>query len=336
MIQWADPERWVWLWLVPVLGVLWMWAFRERRRALERFSHSALLPQLTGLVDWRSRKLKAVMVTLALGCLLVALVGPQWGFRWQEIKRRGTDILIAVDVSNSMLAEDVRPNRLERAKLAIQDLLLLLRGERVGLIAFAGSSFVQVPLTVDYGAFSLALEELSPDTIPVGGTGFAQVLRYSLTAFAESVPESRALVLMTDGEDHIGDGGAAAEELGRAGIKIFTIGIGTPEGELIPITDEQGQRRFLKDPMGRTVKTRLKEEVLQEIAEATGGRYVRNAASSLWLELLYREELGKLEPQESENPMKKQPVLRFQWALAVALILLTLEPFLSERKRGTV
>ena len=332
-MTWAHPERWVWLGLIPAVAGFWVWAFRHRRQALALFASPGLLAQLADRVDWKARRLRAAGVTVGLFCLLLALVGPQWGFRWQEVKRRGVDLMIALDVSKSMLAEDVKPNRLGRAKLAIQDLLPLLKGDRIGLVAFAGTSFVQCPLTVDYGAFSVTLDELSTETIPRGGTSLAQAIRESLKALASSAPESRALVLITDGENHEGDVRAAAREAAKAGVKVFAIGIGTPEGELIPVADAQGHTTFLKDRSGLTVKSRLDEALLQEAALETGGSYLRATAASFGLDRLYNERIARLKQQEEESAMKKQRELRFQWLLAAALLLLAVEPFVSDRVR---
>ena len=332
-MHWAHPERWVWMGFLPALIVFWIWASRRRRERLRRFAEASLLPHLAALVDEGARRWKAALLTAGLACLLVSLAGPQWGFHWQAVKRRGVDIVIALDVSKSMLAEDVKPNRLERSKLAIQECLSLLSGDRVGLVAFAGTSFVQCPLTADYGAFALTLEELDTDTIPRGGTALASAIRESLKMFAASAVGSRALVLMSDGENQEGDVLAAAKEAAQAGVKILAVGIGTTDGELIPITDESGHPTFLKDREGRTVKTRLDETVLKQIAAATEGSYVRATATSFGLDLLYRERITKLTPHEGESAMKKQYEPRFQWLLAAALLLLAVEPFLSERKR---
>ena len=253
-MHWASPDRWLWLWLVPASIGFWVWAARWRRRLLERFADPVSLAHLTDRVDWSARRLKAACVTLGLLCLLVALVGPQWGFRWQEVKRRGVDLVIALDVSKSMLAEDVKPSRLARAKLAIKELLPQLKGDRVALVAFAGTAFTQCPLTVDDGAFELVLDEVDTDLIPRGGTALAQAIREGLKVLSASAQGGRALVVISDGESHEGDALAAAKEAAKAGVKLYAIGIGTVEGELIPVTDAQGNRTFLKDRQGRTVK----------------------------------------------------------------------------------
>ena len=332
-MHWAHPERWGWLWLLPGLAAWWGWAFRARRRALARVAAPALLPHLAGSVDWAMRRLKAGATLCGIAALLLALIGPQWGFRWQQVTRRGVDLIIALDVSKSMLTEDVKPSRLARAKLAIADLADQLRGDRVGLVAFAGTAFLQCPLTVDYGALLLTLEETDADTIPRGGTALAAAIRESLRALEASSSVSRAIVIISDGESHEGDALAAAREAAQAGVPVFTIGIGTMEGELIPLVDAQGQRTFLQDRDGRTVKSRLEEVVLKDVAFATGGGYVRATPTASGLDLLYRERIANLEPREQGSAMQKQHELRFQWMLAAALLLFGLEPWLSDRIR---
>lgn len=334
-MDWAYPERWIWFWLLPALGAFWISAFRRRRNALTRFAEAPLLAELARLVDWSARRLKAIVLTAGVGLLLLALVGPQWGFQWQQVTRRGVDIVIALDVSKSMLAEDVKPSRLERAKLAIKELIPLLQGDRVGLVVFAGTSFLQCPLTVDYGAFSMMLDHVTPDAIPQGGTNLTHAIRASLKAMGSSSSESRAMVLITDGEDHQSDPVNAAKEAAKAGVKIVCIGIGTTEGELIPMTDAEGHQTFLKDREGRTVKSRLNESMLQQVALSTGGSYVRATATSFGLDVIYRERISKLEQQQSESVMRKRAQPRFQWPLALAMILLAMEPLLSDRRKTT-
>jgi Ca-activated chloride channel family protein len=233
-----------------------------------------------------------------------------------------------------MLAEDVKPNRLERAKLAIRELAPLLQGDRIGLTVFAGTAFVQCPLTTDYGAFLLTLEEAGPDLIPRGGTAVGEAIRESLRALAAAAASSRALVLITDGEDHEGDAAPAAEAAAKAGVIIFAIGIGTPEGELIPVADERGHRSFLKDREGRTVKSRLDEPGLRRLALAAGGSSIRATSTDFGLERLYRERISAMAQEMVASARRKHDEHRFQWFLAAGLLLLALEPLLSDRRRA--
>lgn len=331
-MHWEHPERLIWLWLVVGLAAFWVWAFRSRRRSFTRLIDAAVVPSLTGSVDWAARRRKAAGLTAAVVCLVLALAGPQWGFHWEEVKRRGVDVVLALDVSKSMLAQDIKPNRLERAKLAIQELIPLLQGDRIGLVVFAGTSFLQCPLTVDYGAFMLTLADASTDAIPRGGTALGEAIRTALRAFELSSSESRAIVLITDGEDHEGDAVAAARAAAHAGVKLFAVGIGTPEGELVPVTDEQGSRVFLKDRQGRTVKSRLGEALLQQLALATGGSYVRATPTAFGLDALYRQRIATMKAKELQSGRQKRYETRFQWPLTVALIVLSVEMLMAERR----
>lgn len=333
-MDWDHPRWWLWLWASPLLVGFWGWAFWHRRRSLEQFAEAALLPELTDTVHVARRWFRVAAATIVLVLLLAALAGPQWGFQWQKGQRPAVDIFIALDVSNSMLAEDVTPNRLERAKLAVRDLLEQLQGERVGLIAFAGSSFISCPLTEDYEAFKLTLAELSVKTISRGSTGLEQVVKYSLSGFLETESSKRFLIIFSDGEAHFGIAQDAAKLAVEKDLIIHTVGVGTTQGELIPIKDGQGGRTFLKDREGRTVKTRLQEDSLKTIAAVTGGSYIRNTTDPRWLEIIYGDERARMEIEMRESSMHKQPRKRFQWFLVPALLLLVLEALLQERRRA--
>ncbi|KPJ99440.1 MAG: hypothetical protein AMK71_09775 [Nitrospira bacterium SG8_35_4] len=293
------------LWLLPGLVLFFIRAQKKRKRDMEHFADTELLQYLARSVNSKGRTLRIV-------CILTAL--------------------IAIDTSKSMLAEDVKPNRLERSKLAVKDLIRKLRGDRIGLIAFSGSAFLQCPLTVDYSGFHLSLDDLSPDTIPKGGTSITSAIRVALDSYEGGMKKYKVLVIITDGEDHEGTPLALAEEAQKKGIKIFTIGIGTKEGELIPVTDASGSRIFLKDRNGNVVKTRLDEETLREIALKTGGSYVKATPAEFGLELIYDEKLSKMEQREIENKMVKKYEERFQIPLILALFIIGVELFIKERR----
>lgn len=320
-------------WLALGLAGLNLWAFKFRRKTLEAFAQKELLPELMSSFDERKKYLKLFLLNLAVLLIFFALMRPQWGFHWQEIKHQGLDILIAIDTSKSMLAQDVKPNRLERAKLAVKDFLKNIKGDRIGLIAFSGEAFLQSPLTVDYNGFLLSLESLSVDIIPKGGTSLSGPIREALKSYDGGMKKHKVLILITDGEDHKGDSLLAAEEAKKEGIKIFCIGIGTPEGELISITDEKGNKKFLKDRKGNFVKTRLDETSLLKIALTTGGSYVRASGAKFGLNLIYEQRLAKMEKRDFKSKMVKQYEERFQIFLACAILLLLIEPFVNERKK---
>jgi Ca-activated chloride channel family protein len=323
------------LWFLVLLITFYFWAFRAKRRSLELFAQRDLLAKLAASSHHARQTIKAVIVMVAILCAAMALMRPQWGFHWEEIKRRGVDILVAIDTSKSMLAKDVKPNRLERSKLAVKDLVKKLKGDRIGLIAFAGNAFLQCPLTVDYNGFMLALDDVDVDTIPKGGTALTSAIREARKSYEGGQKKYKVLVLITDGEDHEGDARKAAEAAHKEGIKIFCIGIGTREGELIPIADEFGKKTFLKDRNGLVVKSQLDEATLQEIALTTGGSYVRATGAEFGLDVIYDEKISKLEKRELESKMKKHYEERFQIPLGMALLLLLIELCISDRRART-
>lgn len=320
-------------WLVLLLIIFYVWAFRSKRKALETFAQRHLVPVLTSTVNWRSQKLKAAVTILAACFLILALIGPRWGFQWREVKRQGIDIIVAIDTSRSMLVQDVKPNRLERSKLAVEDLLNLLQGDRIGLIAFSGTSFLQCPLTLDYSALSMALDAVNTELIPRGGTSISRAIKTATTAFEGKAKKYKALILITDGEDHEGDPVKAADEAAEQGIRIFCVGVGTREGELIPVTDENGSMSFLKDRRGQVVKSRLDETTLQKIALNTGGGYIRASGTEYGLDIIYNEKIAAMEKKDLESKLQRRYEERYQIPATIALGLLCLEVFLGERRR---
>ncbi len=287
------------------------------------------MPRLTPDLDARRRAWRAALRVAVLAVLVVSLAGPKWGFHWQEVRREGVDLIVAIDTSRSMLTTDVKPNRLERAKLTVRDLLQLLQGDRIGLVAFAGTAFLQCPLTLDYGAFENALRAIDVGIIPRGGTAIAHAIDTSLEAFEARQGKYEALIVITDGEDHEGDLDAAAARAAERGVKIYTVGIGTPEGELVPLGKGQG---FVKDREGQVVKSRLNENALQQVALKTGGAYVHVTGAGLGLEELFNDHIAKMEKREVASTLERRYEERFQIPLAMALGLLLLESLIGERK----
>jgi Ca-activated chloride channel family protein len=320
------------LWILPVMAFFYLWAFRKKERLLHIFCAQPSL--LTGLLPGFSRKkqvAKAALLIAVIGCALLALARPRWGFQWQEVKRKGIDIIVAVDLSQSMMATDVDPSRLERAKREITDLLRMLRGDRIGLVAFAGSSFIQCPLTLDYNAFGIFLDALSPDLIPVPGTAIAQAIETSLSAFDPKQRTSKAIILITDGEDHVGNPIAAAKKAKEEGVRIFTIGIGSSEGAPIPLPGPEGG--FKKDRQGNLILTRLDEATLEKIALTTGGAYVHSVTGDMDLQSIYLKGIRKgMKQTELATSRQKKWRERFQWPLFLAVLFLTIEGFLRETR----
>lgn len=327
MMQWREISALFALVLVPLGIAFFVWAFRRRERDLARFVDAALLPTVAPDLDPRRRRARAALCVLAIGLIVVALAGPMWGFRWQEVRSEGIDLVIALDTSKSMLATDVAPNRLARAKLAIQDLLSELGGDRVALIPFAGSSFVQCPLTLDRDAFRETLESVEVGIIPRGGTNLPAAIESALEAFEGRQGNHQAIVLITDGESHEGDLDEAVKRATERGVKIFTVGIGTASGELIP-SEEGG---YLKDRKGQVVKSRLDEETLQKIAIDTGGVYLHAAGVDLGLGALYRDHIATMDKRELESTMERRYEHRYQIPLLAALLLLAGELLIGEK-----
>jgi len=331
MIAWRDALGLTALVLVPALAVFFVWAYRQRQRALATFVAAALLPAVAPDLEPRRRFVRWGMLVAAVACLAIALGGPMWGFQWHEVKREGIDLMIAIDTSRSMLATDVKPSRLARAKLAVQDVLAELHGDRVGLIAFAGTAFVQCPLTLDYGVFAQSLDAVDVGIIPRGGTSLSAAIDAALDAFQGRQGSNQALLLITDGEDHEGKVKEAAQRASERGLKLFTVGIGTTEGELLP--GESGG--FFKDHAGQVVKSRLDEDTLKQIASDTGGAYLHASGPSLGLAELYRDHIATLEKRELQTTLERRFEQRYQIPLAIALAFLVVEPLLGERRAAT-
>ena len=316
----------------PALLVFFWWSGLKRQALVAQFIRARLLPGLVSGISTARRKFRWTCLVLAVVCLILALARPQWGFSWEEVKVRGIDIVVAIDTSKSMLAEDIAPNRLARAKLAAMDLMQLAKSDRLALVAFAGSAFLQCPLTIDDSAFRQSVEALNVNLIPEGGTDLADAITTAQTAFKEG-DNHRVLVLMTDGEDQDTGALAAAQKAAKAGLKIYTIGIGTPEGELLRIQDAQGRSDYVRDEQGNVVKSHLNERLLQEIASATEGGFYLPLRGAKTMDTLYDQGLAKLPKSEHQQKLVKQYQERYQWPLGAALVLLGIEMLVPERKR---
>jgi len=314
------------------LAIFYLWAFRARKLIKEKFAEDKLLKELLSGVSLGKQKLKAFLLLCAVFFILLALLRPQWGFYWEEVKRKGIDIIIAMDTSKSMLAQDIKPSRLERAKLAVKDFIKNLKGDRIGLIAFSGTAFLQCPLTVDYNGFLLALENINAGIIPKGGTSISSAIEEAIRSYGGGEKKYKVLVIITDGEDNTGNPVKLAEEAKKNNIIIYCIGIGTKEGELISLAQENGGSEFLKDRQGNVVKSRLDEELLEKLALACGGSYLRSSPTEFGLDLLYREKFSKMEKQEFASKMNKHYVEKFQIPLALALLLILAEQLINEKK----
>ncbi len=332
-LQFAQPY-WLLGGLICCIATLLLLRLLERQRqaTLAKFASVQLLGRLTRHVSTRRRRFKQVLLLLAIFLLFAALARPQYGFTWIEVKRKGIDILFALDTSKSMLAEDTRPNRLQRAKLGIMDFVDRLQGDRVGLMPFAGSGYLMCPLTLDYDAFSQSLTSVDTEIIPLGGTNISAAITE-----AEQVLQNDAnhkiLVLITDGENLEGNAVEAAKRAKEKGMTIYTVGVGTPGGELIPRSG-RGAAGFIKDDSGTYVTSKLDEKTLIDIAEATGGLYVPLGDGGEGLESIYRQKLQLVPREELAERRRKVPIERFGWPLSAAIVLLFLEYLVQERKSG--
>jgi len=323
---------WLLLLIVPGVILFFWWAQREKRRLLERIINPRLFEQLAAGISSRLQTLRCYLWTAAAALLVISFARPQWGFDWEEIRQHGLDIVVAIDTSRSMLAEDVAPNRLTRAKLAALDLRKLANADRMGLIAFAGTAFLQCPLSSDDEAFQQSVNELNVNIIPQGGTALAEAIETARAAFKQKTDNHHVLVLFTDGEDHDGNAVETAKAVAKEGLRIFTVGVGTPNGELLRTIDARGRSEYIKDSEGHVVKSGLNKGLLTQIAEATQGFYVPLEGSQT-IDILYTRGLAPLPKGDLGARQVKRYHERFQWFLCAALVLLLAEMFLPERKR---
>ncbi len=321
---------WALLLLLPLL-VLFFQAGRRREALLSKILAPRLQQRLAGRVSPLKRNFRSACLLLSLALIVAALAQPRFGYIEQEIKSHGRDVIIAIDTSKSMLSTDTAPTRLGRAKLIAQDLLNFLKGDRVGLIAFAGNAFLQAPLTLDKGAVLMSINDLDTNTIPKGGTDIASAIRMAIAAFGKGEGTNRALVLMTDGEELDEDGVAAAKEAEALGIKIFTIGFGSAEGSLIPIQTESGQNDFVRDESGHPVNSKLDAAKLTEMAKVTGGFYQPYGQDAA--KIIYDKGIVPIEEKESGTLSARKPIERYNWPVTAALVLLTLWSLLGEGRR---
>src|SRR5437660_2136741 len=326
--------QWLWgLLLIPLLIALFVRAEHRGLRRLQEFVSARLLPQLAGTVNRPRRALRFGLQLVGLSLGLVSLAQPRWGYTFEDVKRKGLDLLIAVDTSRSMLSNDVQPNRLERVKLAVQDLINGLQGDRVGLIAFAGRAFLQAPLTIDYDAVVEAINDLDTKSIPEGGTNISSAIALAMQSFGKSATGNRALIIFTDGEELSGDAAKVAKEAADAGVRIFTVGVGTPQGSLIPVTSDDGGTAFVKDSAGQVVKSKLDEKRLREIDQATGGIYLHLENGPRSMQQVQSEGLAKMQAAEMDVRLSRRPIERYEWPLSAALIAPTLSILIPERLR---
>lgn len=321
------------LWILPVAGFALIVQTRKKRKAMEQFADEDLLKRLAPEDHKGKGFLKGIFLLCALSALLFSLAGPRWGSHYQEVSRKGVDIMILVDVSPSMMVEDVKPNRLERARREIIDFLKVIQGDRVGLVAFSGAAFVQCPLTLDYAALQMFLSALQPGLIPVPGTDMGAALEIGLSAFDYKTETDKVILLITDGEDNENRGLESARKASENGVKVFVFGIGEPSGGPVPADDGKGG--FKKDKEGKLVLSKLDEETLKDMASLSGGSYVRSIAGDLDLDILYFDGIKeKTEDQTVKSGKIKVYEERFTFFVLAAFLFLLLEGLISDKGRA--
>ena len=317
--------------LIPALIIMYVLQRLWRRKALKKLGDIEIISQMMPMVSMGKPTLRFILFLTAILFLIFGIVNPQMGSKLEEMKREGSDIVICLDVSNSMRAEDFKPNRLYKAKQAIEKLIDKLNNDRIGLIVFAGDAFVQLPITTDYAAAKLFLESVDYDAVPVQGTVISSAIELAMKSFGTEEGKNKSIIIITDGESHEEDAVASATSAAEKGVVINTIGIGTPEGVPIPVYKNKSPTGFRKDREGNTVITKLNENALQDIASAGNGVYIRASQAEIGL-LALLERINKLEKKTFDSKIYTDYEDRFQIFIAVALLLLIIESILTERK----
>ncbi len=330
MFRFGNIENLYLLGFIPVLTLLFMILFNLRKKSLKRFGNMQVIEQLMPALSFARPVIKFILIILALTSLIFGIARPQFGSKLREIKREGVEIIIALDVSNSMMAEDIKPNRLERAKQAIAKMVDRLVNDKIGLIVFAGDAYIQIPITTDYVSAKLFLNTISTDIVPKQGTAIGSAIELGVKSFTQQAESSKALIIITDGENHEDDAIKTAKLAVEKGIKVHTIGIGLPKGAPIPVYTG-GQMNYLKDNSGETVISKLDEDMLKRIAAVGEGVYIRSTDTRVGLDKLF-DEINKMEKQEMEVRIYSDYDERFQYIFAISLFFLLLDFFVLERK----
>ena len=332
MFRFAHIE-FLWLLLaIPVLVALHIWITRRKRQQLQLFGDPELMVELMPNASKIRPHVKFALMLTALSLLIIGIARPQYGTKEQTVKRQGIEVMIALDISNSMLAEDVAPNRLERAKQMLSKLVDQMVDDKLGLVVFAGDAFTQIPITCDYVSAKMYLQSITPDIIPAQGTAIGKAITTCVSSFGtEDTEKSRAIILITDGENHEDNAQEAAKMAKEKGIHVFVVGIGKPEGSPIP----DGRGGFKKDRQGTVVVSRLSEDMCQEVAAAGGGMYVRADNSNTATRALEKE-IDKLGKQEIETKVYSDYNEQYQSFIFIALLLLVIDFFIFSRKNKSI
>ena len=315
---------------LPVMLILVVWYFISRKQKLKKLGDANLISQLLPYSSKRKRIIKVILFLLGFSSLIIALCNLQTGSKLTEVKREGADIIVCIDVSNSMLAQDLSPDRLTRAKYALEKMIDGLEGDRLGLVIFAGEAYVQLPITTDYSAAKLFLSSIGPGMVPVQGTNVSDAIKKASESFSNDEGKNRAIILITDGENHDSEAIQAAEEAGKNGIMINTIGIGSENGVPIPLIENGVVKGYRKDKQGQTVITKLNVNLLKTIASKANGVFVQASQADIGLGAVL-DKIGELDKAQLENKMYTDYEDQFQWFLGLSLVLFFIEFLISER-----
>ena len=326
-----DIYLWALLAVIPLIVIVFIFIQNWKRRKIRKFGSQDIVKRLMPNVSNTLPVVKFVLYTLAMISLLIGLANLQFGTKLEEVKREGIDLMICLDVSNSMLAEDLSPNRLERSKRAIYQLIEKLHNDRLGIIVFAGQAYVQLPITTDYSSAKLFLETIGTDIVPTQGTSIGSAINLAMESFDFENGTSKSIIVITDGENHEDDAMNSATEAKDKGVIVNTIGMGSEKGGPIPVYKNGAQIDFRKDNAGNTVVTKLNESMLKEIATAGNGSYVRASNANAGLGIIM-DEIDKMEKKEFGSKSFKDYEDRFQIFLIIALFLIVLESFISNRR----
>jgi Ca-activated chloride channel homolog len=332
MFRFAHPEYLYLLLLLPLLAVFFLYGERKRKTAGNLFASSRMMAHLAASASPFKRAVKFLLLMLAAASLIVAIANPQVGTRMEDVKQEGIDIFIALDVSLSMKAEDVKPNRLEKAKYEIRNLIGRLAGDRIGLIIFSGEAYTQFPLTTDYSAANLFLDAVDVESVPQPGTAIGEAVQQAMRSFNFDDPTAKVLVIITDGENNEGDAVAQSEDAAKKGVLVYAIGMGSPEGAMIPVYDASGRMQdFKRDRSGNPVMTKLDEATLQKIAGLGGGKYYRATNSQDELDEIYRN-INVLQKREFGTKRFTDFEDKFQYFLLFGIIVLAAEVMTTDKK----
>lgn len=331
MFRFGNPEYLYLLLVIPVLVLLFGLAQFAKKRAIKKFGDLSVLEQLMPYVSKSRPTLKFIFLTISILFIVFALADPQFGSKLEKVKRKGAEIIIALDVSNSMLAEDIQPNRLERAKRAISKLIDRLENDRIGLIVFAGDAYIQVPITSDFSAAKMFLSSISTNIVSKQGTAIGTAINLAMNSFTPETDMDKAIIIITDGENHEDNAVKAAEMAAKKGISVHTIGMGSTQGAPIPIQKSYGQTIFQKDQDDKVVISKLDQRMLQQITTAGNGLFIRSDNTQSGLNKLF-EEINQMEKEEMEEVVYTEFEHRFQYLIALALFFIILDLIIPERK----